>query len=798
MTITKYMLKEDHAQSQAIGVDVADMKVGRPLIALSHNVQLLRVSASAKWSANIISLVFYSINAQGKKVTDHATCKVRLTPNKTWLQDWKRNAYLFRSRIKALHNGVDHGASHKMKRGMVYKLFSTLVEYSPNYQGMQEVVLDSDDLEATAQVSFGVGDEGFHFNPCWIDSLGHIAGFIMNGNDNVQSKDQVFVNHGWDTMRCATKFSKGRKYQSYNKMQLVSGTMYSGDTYIFDEGNVVAIFEGVKVNYDLIDQNNAMANLEQFQGVPRQVLDQLLPSKFESAKSAPKPPKSKEGQIQVGMLSKSQLTADAASIPESASGTAKSPSSNGIVLRVMKIISEEAGLSLAELAPNSEFAEQGVDSLLSMTISGRIQEEMGLAISPTLFADYPTVKDLTDFLGENESEPVAPASSGDDEPLPTPGTDASSENDETSPSSGTRSDGILELIRATIAEETGVAIAELKPSTSFTELGMDSLLTLTIMGKLSEALGMELPATLLADSDTLNEIEKALGLTPKGRSGNEISFNAADPVDEAGRDLLPHATSILLQGNPQTAKGVLFLFPDGSGSATSYASLPKVSSDIAVYGLNCPWQKTPQDMKCSFESAATRYLLEIRRRQPRGPYYFGGWSAGGICAYETAQQLARKGETTARLILIDSPNPVGLENPPERMYDFFDSLDFFGTKGKAPPSWLRPHFNAFLATLDDYKVKPFAGPPLQTHIVYARDGVCKHPKDPRPEVRPDDPREMVWLLNNRTDFSGGGWGSLVGIENLKVHVLDDVNHFSMVAPGPKIQELSAFIKRAMQ
>ena len=464
----------------------------------------------------------------------------------------------------------------------------------------------------------------------------------------------------------------------------------------------------------------------------------------------------------------------------------------------MRIISEEVGLSLAELASNSEFAEQGVDSLLSMTISGRIREETGLDVSPTLFADYPTVKDLTEFLGESESEPVSPASSGDDELLSTPGTDASSESYETGPSLSTRSDGILECIRATIAEETGVAIAELRPSTSFSELGMDSLLTLTIMGKLREALDVELPGTLLADSDTLNEIEKALGLTPKGRSGNEIPFDAANPVDEAGHDLLPHATSILLQGNPQAAEKALFLFPDGSGSATSYASLPKVSSDIAVYGLNCPWQKTPQDMKCSFESAATRYLLEIRRRQPRGPYYFGGWSAGGICAYETAQQLAREGETTARLILIDSPNPVGLENPPERMYDFFDTLDFFGTKGKAAPSWLRPHFNAFLTMLDDYKVRPFAGPPLQTHIVYARDGICKYPSDPRPEVRPDDPREMVWLLNNRTDFSGGGWGSLVGVENLKVHVLDDVNHFSMVAPGPKIQELSAFIKRAMQ
>jgi len=125
-------------------------------------------------------------------------------------------------------------------------------------------------------------------------------------------------------------------------------------------------------------------------------------------------------------------------------------------------------------------------------------------------------------------------------------------------------------------------------------------------------------------------------------------------------------------------------------------------------------------------------------------------------AYKSAQQLSHNGEQTARLILIDSPNPVGLENPPERMFNFFDTLDFFDSNGKAPPSWLRPHFNAFLTTLDDYKVRPFAGLSPQTHIVYARNSICKHPDDPRPETRPDDPRKMLWLLNNRTDFSGSG------------------------------------------
>ena len=242
------MLKANNAWTETTGLDCSTVKVERPLIASANNgSQLLRVSASAGWSKNIISLAFFSVNASSRKIADHATCLVKITENQTWIEDWKRNAYLIKSRITSLRQDVDGGNSHKMKRGMVYKLFGSLVDYDARYQGMQEVVLDSSGLEATAKVVFQVGDEGYDWNPSWIDSLGHIAGFIMNGNDHIHSKDQVFINHGWDNMRCATRFEHGKTYQTYNKMQLASGTMYVGDTYILDEGKVVAIFEGVKV-----------------------------------------------------------------------------------------------------------------------------------------------------------------------------------------------------------------------------------------------------------------------------------------------------------------------------------------------------------------------------------------------------------------------------------------------------------------------------------------------------------------------------------------------------------------------
>lgn len=332
----------------------------------------------------------------------------------------------------------------------------------------------------------------------------------------------------------------------------------------------------------------------------------------------------------------------------------------------MAIISEEAGLDLAELGQTSEFADYGIDSLMSLNISGRLQEELGLNIPSTIFADYPTVKDLTSFLGGSDDSSPSSDSSSEYKEATTPEQDTVSEATSVSSVEDFDEDikdvKTIDIIRATIAEETGVSLEDLTPTQSFSELGIDSLLVLTVMGKLTEVLDMEIPQTLLADNDSLNEVEKALGLTPKAPASNR-SPAAAPTETKVQIDAPPHATSVLLQGSPKLAKKALFLFPDGSGSATSYASIPKVSSDVVVYGLNCPWMKTPQDMKCTLEELSAKFLAEIRHRQPTGPYYFGGWSAGGICAYEAAQQLARNGEETARLILIDSPNPVGLENP---------------------------------------------------------------------------------------------------------------------------------------
>lgn len=196
----------------------------------------------------------------------------------------------------------------------------------------------------------------------------------------------------------------------------------------------------------------------------------------------------------------------------------------------MAIISEEAGLDPTELGPNSEFANYGINSLLSLTISGRLQEELRLNLPLSLFIGYPTVKDLTSFPGGSENPSPSSTCSSEDKQVSTPEEDTVSEttstDGETDSTSIAETDNVIDVIRATIAEETGVALEDLTPSTSFSELGIDSLLVLTIMGKLVEVLEMDLPQTLLVENDTLDEVEKALGLKPKGPSGNRNPVTA--------------------------------------------------------------------------------------------------------------------------------------------------------------------------------------------------------------------------------------------------------------------------------
>lgn len=559
----------------------------------------------------------------------------------------------------------------------------------------------------------------------------------------------------------------------------------------------------------------------------RQILNHILPSTTNRSTPAPK----KDNLSSLVSQNKLSLTK---SVKESVLDTHNAHSLMDSSSRLLGIISQELGVLASELHPDTQLADLGVDSLLSLTVSSRINQELNLQVSGPALLDCSYIRDLQKLCDSQDSYAATPLSESDKDSS-SGNSDMQSQDtsmsilSETASSDSSNNEQIQIILRELISEETSAPTDELSSTTCLADMGIDSLLALTISAKLNDKFGANIPSSVVMACDTVFDMElalyKAMDLnlvmdSPKSsrndspvRSSHDqpnqkpIIRSAAENSDESRIKSSPHATSIFLGGSKATAQTIMILFPDGSGSAASYANMaPKFPNDVAVYGLNCPWRKTGDELirlGISVSQMVAKHLLEIcrilddygqsnLRGSKRGTrrLVLAGWSAGGILALEGVRQLHEEGIVVDKLVLLDAPNPIGLQNPPQKMFHFLDSQGILGQGRGRAPAWVLAHFDGMVKVLDIYRPKPLPTDIVpDTLIIYARDGICKDPNGPRMETRPGESREMLWLLNNRTDFSAGGWSSLLGSQKLAVEVVDDVNHFTMMDEGPKMTQL---------
>jgi len=81
-------------------------------------------------------------------------------------------------------------------------------------------------------------------------------------------------------------------------------------------------------------------------------------------------------------------------------------------------------------------------------------------------------------------------------------------------------------------------------------------------------------------------------------------------------------------------------------------------------------------------------------------------------------------------------------------------------------------------------------------MIWATDGVCGKPGDPKPPPQADDPKSMKWLLENRTDFGPNGWDRLLDVKQCKMVTIKG-NHFTMMKP-PVAKAVGQYIREAIQ
>ncbi|GKZ85517.1 type I Iterative Polyketide synthase (PKS) [Aspergillus niger] len=244
----------------------------------------------------------------------------------------------------------------------------------------------------------------------------------------------------------------------------------------------------------------------------------------------------------------------------------------------------------------------------------------------------------------------------------------------------------------------------------------------------------------------------------------------------------------------------LFLCPDGFGAGAVFTALaPHLASvpDVSVYALSSPFVATAMDptdldQVPSIEELAGIYVAEIKRRQATGPYTLGGYSFGGVVAFEAARQLLEEGDIVERMVLIDSACPTFAHSMPFELVQFLDAIDATNNRGHGPVG-ASTHFTLAREQLRRYRVRPLPGPTkglIRDVVLFsAREGVDKQDSVPRPQVRHAEQSIVDWFLDDRTDDSALGWEEL--LDNVRV-VRTEGNHFSMMMTpwvdswGPKL------------
>ena len=110
------------------------------------------------------------------------------------------------------------------------------------------------------------------------------------------------------------------------------------------------------------------------------------------------------------------------------------------------------------------------------------------------------------------------------------------------------------------------------------------------------------------------------------------------------------------EGGPKTP---FFLVAGMFGNVLNLRHLAHlVGTDRPFYGLQARGLYGDEEPHRDLREAAKDYIAEMRQVQPTGPYMLGGFSGGGITAYEIARQLTEAGEEIAALVMLDTPLPV--------------------------------------------------------------------------------------------------------------------------------------------
>lgn len=431
-TMANYLYKKLGGDPAKNNLSIQNFEYHEPLVARKKTDQKQMVHTEAVLRVNSDTAVFRWYNVDAGQW--YAYASVVFENSDCWMADWSRSNHLVTSRISYLQEAAETGRASRLSQQLAYRLFANLVDWYEVYKGMQTVCLDR--MEAYSEVQLSTEGTGeWYIAPWHLESLVDLSGFILNGSDFMDTKNNFFVTPGYKSMRLAKPLKPGGHYQTYvNMMPTDSPNVYAGDVYILEAGSIIGVME--KSMY----RSWPRIMLQRF-FVPHDKKAPASKSKSGDQSAQKKAPITNgtvahsngvvlapNGHAQSetsmktmtnGVLTPSDsdvstppitngyhhesVKANGILVDQSLEITANANSAppkkqNELVTRALAIIADEAAMEVEELDEEALFIDLGVDSLMSLVLAQRFRSDLEVEVRDSLFVEFSSIGDLCRWL----------------------------------------------------------------------------------------------------------------------------------------------------------------------------------------------------------------------------------------------------------------------------------------------------------------------------------------------------------------------------------------------------------------
>ena len=211
----------------------------------------------------------------------------------------------------------------------------------------------------------------------------------------------------------------------------------------------------------------------------------------------------------------------------------------------------------------------------------------------------------------------------------------------------------LELQLVSLWEEV-LGVRPIGVTDNFFELGGHSLAAVRLFALIEKRLGKKVPLATVFQGATVEHLANILHQHAK---------------------VAPSSSLVAIQ--PDGTRRPLFLIHPAGGHVFPYVHLANcLGPDQPCYGLQARGLEEGQEPHEQIEEMAAYYINAMRTVQAEGPYLLGGWSMGGVVAFEMAQQLYAQGQRAALLALLDTRIPTADEEFADEDFEVTLLVDF--------------------------------------------------------------------------------------------------------------------------